>query len=102
MKIASIDFQAWGTFDGNFFVIVCVVILSIMCIFPYCWYATILSFKLQNIADDAYGALWYKHPYKMQKFTQRIIAYAQIRRSYDGYHIFRCSLEVFMKVSRPP
>lgn len=73
-----------------------------MCVFPYCWFATILSMKLENVADDAYNALWYAHPYKTQMFTQQIIAYAQIRRSYHGYNIFGCSLEIFVKVSCCP
>lgn len=70
-----------------------------MCIFPYCWYATVLSMNLHTIGDDAYKSLWYVYSVKVQICTQRIIAYAQIRRNFHGYNIFICSLEVFMKVS---
>lgn len=99
MKIASIDFQAWKTFDVNFVVIFSVFILSILSVLPYCWFATNLSFRLQNIGDDAYNALWYKHSNQMQIYTRQIITYAQIRRSYEGYHFFHCSLDIFVKVS---
>lgn len=90
--------KAWGNFDGNFFVILCVVVLSIMCILPYCWFASILSLKLLNISDDAFNSLWYTHPTHLQKYVRWIIIYGQIPRNFDGYHIFKCSLEVFMKV----
>lgn len=93
-----VKFQAWGNFDGNFFVIVCVVVLSIMCIFPYCFYASQLSLDLEEIAIRAFHSKWYKHPVELQKYMTQIIAYAQIRRSVYGFGIFRCSLEVFMKV----
>lgn len=92
------SFKAWGNFDGNFFVILCVVVLSIMCILPYCWFASVLSLQLHKISHDAYHSIWYSHPLRIQKYFKWIISYGQIPRNFDGYHIFRCSLEVFMKV----
>lgn len=91
-------FKAWGNFDGNFFVILCVVVLSIMCILPYCWFASVLSLQLHKVSHDAYHSIWYAHPPHIQKYFKWIISYGQIQRNFEGYHIFRCSLEVFMKV----
>lgn len=93
-----LGFKAWGNFDGNFFVIVNVVALSIMCILPYCWFATVLSLQLRKIGHDAYESIWYNHPPYLQIYFRWIIIYGQIPRDFDGYNIFRCSLDVFMKV----
>lgn len=91
--------QAWGNFDGNFFVIVCVTVLSIMCILPYCYYGTKISMRLQYIGEFAYAQTsWYKYPIHLQKYVQLTIAYSQRRKQFYGFNIFNCSLEVFMKV----
>lgn len=90
--------QAWGNFDGNFFVIVCVVILSIMCILPYCLFASELTLQLQKISHDAFHSKWYVYPVHLQKYIRWTIIYGQIPRNFDGYNIFKCSLEVFTKV----
>lgn len=70
-----------------------------MCIFPYCFYATLLELRLFHIADEIFESQWYKYPAHLQKYITLIIAFAQIRRSFDGFGIFRCSLETFMKVN---
>lgn len=90
--------KAWGNFDGNFFVIVCVAILSIMCILPYCLFASELTLQLGKTGDDAYHSEWYAHPVHLQKYIKWVIIYAQIPRNFDGYNIFKCTLEVFTKV----
>lgn len=69
-----------------------------MCIFPYCWYASKLSLQLLKIGDDAYNSLWYSHSTDLQKYIRWIIIYGQVQRNFDGYGIFICALEVFMKV----
>ncbi|XP_031626815.1 odorant receptor 33c-like [Contarinia nasturtii] len=89
---------AWGTFDGNFFVISCVVALSIMCILPYCWFASVLSIRLYKISHDAYNSRWYTNSLAYHPYTRWIIIYGQISRNFDGYHIFKCGLDVFMKI----
>lgn len=70
-----------------------------MCILPYCWFATVLSLQLRKIGHDAYESIWYKHSPHLQIYIRWIIIYGQIPRDFDGYNIFRCSLDVFMKVS---
>lgn len=69
-----------------------------MCILPYCWFASVLSVQLAKIGDDAYHSLWYIHPITLQQYFRWIIIYGEIPRKFDGYNIFICTLEVFMKV----
>lgn len=73
---------------------------SILCVFPYCYYASKIVPRLQYFADIAFESLWYQNiPVYLQKHLVLIIAYAHIRRKIQGYGMFDCDLEGFMKVN---
>lgn len=73
-------------------------LLAIGSILPYCYYASQMIFKLQQMADITYETDWYRWPIHLQKNIQPMIRHSQKVRTVHGYGLFRCNLEAFMKV----
>lgn len=87
------------TVDSNYFVTKISAMSSIIAILPYCYYSTIITNRLQQIADDIYyNSLWYKLPSKFKKYHILSIAAAQRPRFFTGYGIINCSVEICKKV----
>lgn len=50
------------------------------------------------MANVAFETHWYLLPVQHQKHLKFMIAFAQVRRTVNGYGFFNCDLEGFMKV----
>lgn len=55
---------------------------------------------MERTADIAYKSQWYKWPNYLQKNIQSIIRHSQRPRTVNGFGLFRCDLEGFMKVRK--
>lgn len=73
-------------------------IVAILSILPYCYYASRITDKIQNMAYIAFDSCWYELRQPLQRNIQLIIEFAQIKRTVDGYNLFSCDLEGFVKV----
>lgn len=74
------------------------LLISIAALLPYCYYSSVIAFRLQRAADDMYNSLWYKLPNNFKKYYILSIAAAQPARYFTGSHVINCSLETFKMV----
>lgn len=72
--------------------------VAVLSILPYCYYASRIVLKIQHTANAAFESNWYALPVDLQKNMKHIIAFAQVTRTVNGYGLFNCDLEGFMKV----
>lgn len=84
--------------DTNFLVVAMVVIMSILGIFPFCFFGSALTTDLQSIGLNAYKLPWYCFHVSHQKNIKFLIKYGQTTRSIEGFGIMKCDLESFLKV----
>lgn len=73
-------------------------LVAIFSLLPYCYFASRITFKIQNMSYVVFHCQWYELPVELQKNVQPIIACAQMKRTVHGYGLFNCDLEGFMKV----
>lgn len=72
--------------------------MSVMGIFPFCFYGTTLTADLQMIGLSGYELPWYLLPRWQQRNVIFVIKYGQIQRSVEGFGIMKCNLETFLRV----
>lgn len=67
----------------------------------FCYYATVATDRLSSVANKVYDTTWYEYPLKLQQFTILIIARSQDEVNFTGFNDahFRCTLEIFAKVT---
>lgn len=61
--------------------------------------ATFATDRISFIGDRAYNTNWIDYPPKLQKYFILIIARSQENVHFTGLNMFRCTLEVFGKVT---
>lgn len=72
--------------------------VGIFAILPYCYYASVVTLKIQHTAVATFESHWYDLPIHLQKNIKMIIAFGQVQRKVNGYDLLNCDLEGFMKV----
>lgn len=78
------------------FNILCVVCLSWPTL--YCYFATITTYRISAIGEDAYFSNWYNYPLVVQNFLSLIIARSQNNMQFSGMGLIHCNAETFGKV----
>lgn len=73
-------------------------LVAIFSLLPFCYYASRITVKIQQTANSVFQSDWYGMPIGIQKNIKPIIAFAQIRRSVNGYGLLNSDLEGFLKV----
>lgn len=53
---------------------------------------------MQQMSNVIFDSCWYKLPVRLQRNIQFMIEFAQVTRKVDGYILFSCDLECFVKV----
>lgn len=56
------------------------------------------TFEIANIGNAAFKSEWYKYPANVHKYLVLIMARSQNPVYFTGQNLFRCTLEIFMKV----
>lgn len=74
------------------------VLLATANAFVYCYFATKTSHDLRTISVQIYASNWHKMDIRRQKETLMMIIFAQLGRNFDGFGIFYCNLETFLRV----
>lgn len=67
-------------------------------IFALCHYATHLTNKSIGMGDVIYNCPWYLLPLQQQKMIILMVRHGHVPFVLDGYKIFPCSKESFVKV----
>lgn len=91
--------QSSDNFGADFVMRLIPAGFSICAISPFCYYSTVITLRLQQMADDIYHSLWYKLPAKFMKHCIISIVAAQQPRYFTGLGLVVCSLETFKKVN---
>lgn len=86
-------------FDTNFVIMVVVLIVSLVTIFPCCYFASRITAKLDQSAQIIYFSMWYLVPFNERKQFPFVIAFAQRDHSIRMMNMFSCSLESFVQVN---
>lgn len=74
--------------------------VAVLSILPYCYYSSRIVLKIQRTADVAFESNWYELPLDMQKNIKPMIAFAQMKRTVNGFGLFNADLEGFMNVRK--
>lgn len=81
------------------------IVYSIFCVFcalawpfQFCFFANIVTDRIQCIGDTVYELDWYNYPPKMQRLFVVMIARSQRPVQFHGCNIVSCTLEMFWKV----
>lgn len=72
--------------------------VGVVSILPYCYYASRITVRMQQLSNVIFDSCWYKLPVRLQRNIQFMIKFAQVTRKVDGYILFSCDLECFVKV----
>lgn len=72
--------------------------VAILAVLPYCYYGSQITARIQHTANDIFESQWYEFPVQLQKNLRMMIAFAQIRRTVNGYGLLNLDLEGFAKV----
>lgn len=91
--------QTFKNIDIKFVMSIFASVVGIGSILPYCYYASKITAKMDQLATTAFQSRWYDLPLSLQRNIHFIILFAQIKRTVNGYKLFRCDLEGFVKVS---
>lgn len=75
-------------------------VVAVLAFLPYCYYASRITAKMYCMTDDIFESRWYEFPVELQKNLKIMIAFAQIRRTVNGYGLLNLDLEGFVKVLR--
>lgn len=67
--------------------------------FPLCYFANKTTERVMSLGDAIYNSNWYEYPRGMAKYPILIIAQSQTPIYFFGYGLFRCTLEVYGRVS---
>lgn len=81
------------------FNIVC-LICGLIWPFLLCNSATTANQAMISMNRIAYGGKWYNYPVKWRKHTFLMVTQTQKDKFFSGLSLFRCSLELFAKVSQ--
>ncbi|XP_031629168.1 uncharacterized protein LOC116344663 isoform X2 [Contarinia nasturtii] len=99
--ISATFFQLESTvvnFDTKLVMAIFASLVAVLSLLPYCYYASSITLKIQNMAYVVFESRWYELPVELQKNMKPIIACAQVKRTVNGYGLFNCDLEGFMKI----
>lgn len=77
------------------------VLVAVLEILPYCYYASRIVLKIQRTADAVFETCWYELPVELQRNMKHVIAFAQLKRTVTGYGLLNCDLGGFLQVCKP-
>lgn len=75
------------------------IVLIMVWLFVYCFYGSLINWKLGQVGEFAYNSQFYKYPEELRLFTLFMIARSQRPFYITGYYITKCSLESYARVS---